>query len=413
SPILPGATVTYTFKGIGLNDAGTNQQSAVLKFSGDNNRLNDTLLSSIITATSIGSYPISENFESPSTVLPYVETLSGSNQLWSLQTGSYSNPVQTQPLQPRSPGNQFYLFNSYSGATGSVSRLYSNCIQMPEITNPATPPITTISFWTSHDDLLSSNEDSVYLVVTADKGLTWTRVAGLARYDALQPTPVWKESIVDLSAYNGQTIQIGFEGVSKNGNSIGLDDINLNFAGPLSVKLLNFTARRNGKANSLQWTATTQLRMKGFIVERSTDGKNFKSLAEISATESAVTAQSYSYADLYPEKGTNYYRLRIVENSSFYKYSQIRNIKNTGLAELIVTPNPVPSSMKLLIDAEKNERAMLVLTDLGGKKIFTRTINVVAGSNVIEIPMNQVSRGSYILSIQLESETINTKINKL
>lgn len=410
--IAPGATVTYTFQGIGLNNDGNNIDTAIVKLAGDGNASNDTLVSSTITATTIGLYPIIENFEALPPVLPYVENLTGTTQLWSLQVGDYTNAIQTQPLQPRVPGNQFYLFDAYNGATESVSRLYSNCIEMPEIVNPSTPPVTTISFWTSHDDLLSSNEDSVYLVISTDKGVTWTRVFGVARYDALEPTPVWKENIVDLSEYNGQTIQIGFEGVSKNGNVIGLDDININFTGPLPLSLLNFTAKKSGGSNNLHWNTGNELKAKSFIVERSIDGRNFKQIGEVMSTGN-IASQSYFYSDMDPVKGTNYYRIHLVDNGRAFKYSQIKTIKNTGTTEIVVAPNPVPSSMKVRIDAERNERAVLIITDLSGKKIINKTINVVGGPNMFEVPMDNVSRGSYIVTIQLGNETINKKINKL
>ena len=416
SPIAPGGTVTFTFTGIGLNNDGSNVDTAIVKLAGDTNPLNDTLTSATNTATIISLYPILDDFEStPSTVLPYVEKVSGISQLWKLQTGDYTNVNQTQPLTPLgAPAkNNFYLFDSYNGTDGSTSRLYSNCISMPDLIDPLSPPLTTISFYVSHDDLYSESEDSIYLVVSSDKGLNWERIYGVKRYDPLFISPDWKIEVVDLSAYNGQTIQIGFEGLSKNGNAIGLDDININFSGPLPVSLLSFSAKKSGSINNLQWNTGRELNAKSFIVERSNDGRNFKQIGEVVAAENSNAARTYFYTDMEPVKATNYYRIRLVDNGVASKFSQVRNIKNTGVAEMIVAPNPVPASMKVRIDAERTERAVMIVTDLSGKKIVTKTINVIAGPNMFEVPMSNVTRGSYIVTIQLGDETINKKINKL
>ena len=136
--------------------------------------------------------------------------------------------MQTNPLPPHG-GTKFFLFNSFTGATGSSSRLYSNCISLPAGPNQ-------VNFWMSHDNTttLATNLDSMYVSVSTDKGLTWTRLpvistgGGLQRHDGTlvaNAAPIWRNDIVDLTAYAGQIIQIGFEGVSKFGNAFGLDDI--------------------------------------------------------------------------------------------------------------------------------------------------------------------------------------------
>ncbi len=415
SPIAPGAKVTYTFAGIGLNNDGPNIDTAIVKLSGDIDPTNDTLISGTITATIISLYPIVEDFEAIPPVLPYVEKVTGVNQLWNLQIGDYTNGDQAQPLSPLgAPAkNNFYLFDSYNGAEGSISRLYSNCIDMPDLIDPLNPPVTTITFYASHDDLFPEKEDSIYMVISTDKGVTWERIYGVKRYDPLFITPGWKIEVVDISLYNNQTIQIGFEGVSKNGNVIGIDDININFSGPLPVSLLSFSAKKSGSINNLQWNTGRELNAKSFIVERSIDGKNFKQIGEVAATGNSNTTRSYFFTDMEPVKATNYYRIRIVDNGAAQKFSQVRNIKNTGVAEMIVAPNPVPSNMKVRIDAERTERGVMVVTDLSGKKVMTRTMNIVSGPNMLDIPMNNVSRGSYIVTLQLGEETIVRKINKL
>jgi hypothetical protein len=69
--------------------------------------------------------------------------------------------------------------------------------------------------------------------------------------------------------------------------------------------------------------------------------------------------------------------------------------------------------MKFVIDAEKAERAIMVITDLSGKRIYNSTLNVQVGINNFSVPVNQFAKGSYIVQIQLADQTIVRNFNKL
>ena len=109
-----------------------------------------------------------------------------------------------------------------------------------------------VSFWMSHDNTATHpGQDSLYVSVSTDNGVTWTRLLpGYARLNAGFATPGWERLAKDLSAYAGQTIQLGFEGVSKFGNAFGLDDITI--AGLASQEIQLSTAANNGIALSRQ-----------------------------------------------------------------------------------------------------------------------------------------------------------------
>lgn len=414
--ITPGNSEVINFTGIDLSVPGDNIDTAYVNLTGDGTTYNDTLVSYTTSATTLGTslsnFPLIEDAETSLPVFTYAQLVTGTDQLWTLQTGNYTNADQTVPLVPRGPGTTFYLFDSYSGAgsAGFVSRLYSNCIQMPARLGSNPPPVTTISFWMSHDNIFPTSLDSIYLNVSTDKGLTWTRLSpGYGRYNASGATPFWSQEVVNLSAYNGQTIQIGFEGVSKYGNAIGLDDININYTGLAPVTLLSFDAKRNGSINNLSWTTSQEMNTNQYIVERSADGRNFSAIGTVAANQSA----SYRYTDATPSKGINYYRLKVVDNDNSFKYSVIKNIRNLGVADMFINPNPVQQTMKISIEAEQSENAAIVVTDLSGRRVSSTNISVTEGANNFDVPVSNLAKGSYIVMVKLSNQTIVKKINKL
>lgn len=423
--IAPGDFEIITFNGINLNNTGDNIDSAYVNLAGDGTTYNDTLVDITTTAPILGNppqtqYPLVEDVETTLPIFSYVELVNGDTQLWGLQTGNYTNLDQTVPLVPGTlddpAGTTFYLFDSYSGAgsVGFISRLYSNCIAMPSQLLPNPAPVTTVRFWMSHDNVFPASLDSLYLTVSTDKGVTWTRILpGFQRADALQATPQWRQEVVDISAYNGQVIQLGFEGVSDYGNAFGLDDITISFSGIAPVSLLNFDAKRSGTVNNLTWSTSQELNSNRFVIERSTDGRNFDRIADVAAAGNSSVTRNYRFTDASPVKGINYYRLRVVDNDNSFTYSEIKNVRNLGFAEMNIAPNPVQQVMKLTLEAEKTEKAGIVITDLSGKRIYNSSIAVVAGTNTFDIPVNNFSKGTYIVMIQLSEGTMVRKINKL
>jgi len=411
--IAPGASEIINFSGINLSNAGDNDEAAYVNLTGDGSTLNDTLFNLTTTATTLSTYPIVEDAETTLPVFSWVGVVAGDAQLWTLQTGKYANLDQIDSLAPRQ-GETFYLFDSYSGSNsaGFVSRLFSNCIALPTPLAPNPAPVTTVDFWMSRDAIFATSLDSLFLSISTDKGATWTRLAGFQRADATAAVPYWKNEIVDISAYNGQTVQLAFEGQSEFGNIIGLDSIVINYTGLVPVTLLSFDAKRVGTVNHLNWSTTQEINTNKFAVERSTDGLNFTTIGFVNAANN-INRNDYRYIDATPVKGINYYRLRMIDNDNSFKFSSIKNIRNLGITTLAVNPNPVVQNMTAVLESETKEKVVLTIADLSGRRIFSTTTQVNVGTNKIEVPATQLAKGSYILLVQMNGQTLTQKINKL
>jgi len=227
--LIPGDSSLITFYNVNLNNVGTNFDTCIVFKTGDIINNNDTIFSNTITSASINNFPIIEDVESTPIAFAYSEKIKGNRQLWSTQNGNYSNADQITPLTPRSNGNNYFLFDAYSGSSsvGVTSRLFSKCINLPRLTTNVPSRNIVLSFWMSHDNVNYTANDSLYVVVSTNQGLSWNRLAGFQRSDELLTQPTWLKDSVNLSTYAGQTIQIGFEGVSYYGNAFGLDDLTL------------------------------------------------------------------------------------------------------------------------------------------------------------------------------------------
>jgi hypothetical protein len=264
----------------------------------------------------------------------------------------------------------------------------------------------------SHDNSFATFLDSVYVVVSTNNGITWTRLAGFGRYDASFALPGWRMETVDLSAYAGQTIMVGFQGVSNFGDVIGIDDITISASAALPVSLVDFNARRYGKVNNLSWNTSQEFNTSHFIVERSADGRNFSAIGQVNAAGNSSISRHYNFTDISPVKGINYYRLRVVDIDNTGKYTAIRIVKNIGALDLSIYPNPVTNLSRVVLNSEKPGTGIISIIDAGGLQILNKQITVTTGDNIIPLNFNQLSGGVYILKSLINDEQVTIKFTK-
>jgi hypothetical protein len=107
------------------------------------------------------------------------------------------------------------------------------------------------------------------------------------------------------------------------------------------------------------------------------------------------------------------YRLKmnIASDTSFYLDSATVNYRQacTSIIEKItISPNPVTERLSILIARNSIARATIIIHNGAGQKIYSKT-QVVSGSQIVYIPMKQISRGIYFVSIYLNGKKVSIK----
>jgi mannose/fructose-specific phosphotransferase system component IIA len=83
------------------------------------------------------------------------------------------------------------------------------------------------------------------------------------------------------------------------------------------------------------------------------------------------------------------------------------------MADMQINPNPVNEQMTVAIEAEASEKATIVITDLSGKRVYNGAAAVASGLNNVRIPVNNLAKGTYVVRVMLNGQTMIKKINKL
>jgi hypothetical protein len=96
----------------------------------------------------------------------------------------------------------------------------------------------------------------------------------------------------------------------------------------------------------LYWKAGDENDLDHYELERSTNGAPYETVALIFPWEDK-NRSDYSYADKSVTPGISYYRLKMVEKTRVYTYSQILtfSVSESIREKILVTPNPVVSNI--------------------------------------------------------------------
>jgi hypothetical protein len=170
----------------------------------------------------------------------------------------------------------------------------------------------------------------------------------------------------------------------------------------LPLKLLSFYALpQANNSNLLYWNTAYEINTRSFIIEQSSDGINFTTLATLPAKDE--TSNSYTY-NVGINSSTNYYRLKIVDNAGQYTYSSIITIKNSenDTKGIVVFPNPGNSWMniKVLVTSLINTSARII-NDAG-----IEVKDFIIQDNLQTIDVSSLLPGVYYIQTKLGSKKI-------
>ena len=145
----------------------------------------------------------------------------------------------------------------------------------------------------------------------------------------------------------------------------------------LETNLTNFKGQVSDNNVQLDWTATQNKDVLNFVVERSTDGVSFTSVAKIDARSPEIFNVTYKATDDVHQLPSSivYYRLKVTDKNGRVKYSKAISLSliETGQAGFAIVPNPVRDVMQINISSDRNNKVQLFIYDLNGKLVRTES----------------------------------------
>ena len=137
----------------------------------------------------------------------------------------------------------------------------------------------------------------------------------------------------------------------------------------MPVELISFTAQADNRNVILRWITATELNNNGFEIQRGVENSDFVTIGFVRGSGTTTTQNDYSYTDNDLVDSKYFYRLKQVDFSGIYEYSNIVEIDVRDLDEYALEqnyPNPFnPTTNIGYVLKEKNDVKLVLLNGIG------------------------------------------------
>jgi|GEM_PF-4567284 len=182
--------------------------------------------------------------------------------------------------------------------------------------------------------------------------------------------------------------------------------VNINL---LPIELGFFDAELKSDGNvELNWQTLSEDNNDRFEIERSSDGANFDLLQTIAGAGTSNQPIDYSYIDTSVPNGKVYYRLKQVDFSTIFSYSDIRIIDKEGSSQIDIWPNPLRNGRELVVFNTQESMDHVLILDVQGRVLAN--LGKIDRNSQQSVGMPDLVSGIYFL--QFTSKT-GTTVKKL
>jgi len=175
----------------------------------------------------------------------------------------------------------------------------------------------------------------------------------------------------------------------------------------LPMSLLSFDAIAKKNIVQLSWTTTREFNAASIEVERSADGSNFSKIQKQLAAGGYNVTNAYSSNDMSPVAGTNYYRLKMIDNDGKFTYSEVRKVQFSVISAAQVFPNPATSYVMISLSSVEKANYTCSIYSIDGALLKSMNLSVSAGVQNSKVDLSQMNYKGIIM-IQLKDENGNS-----
>lgn len=179
----------------------------------------------------------------------------------------------------------------------------------------------------------------------------------------------------------------------------------------LPVKELVLRGETAGTAAQLTWNAKGETMVKEYMVERSnTSNGQYTIVGKVAAKANGAASNLYIFQDTRPAAGTNYYRLRAIDQDGSFEYSNVIALKWDG-SGIRVYPNPAREMLNVEFHNATATDLSITLFNAGGQLVQQKTVRNIQ-HQLVQIPRNDLKPGMYMIKMT-NLKTGETKTEKV
>ena len=172
----------------------------------------------------------------------------------------------------------------------------------------------------------------------------------------------------------------------------------------LPVELVSFEAYKEAAKIKLDWITASEENSDRFVIEHSTDARDFLAIGERTAAGFSNTKLNYDYEHSNPVSGINYYRLRQIDLDGAQELSDIRAVKFIQKDLFQIRQSNDFANIEVSFREGLRSKGSLRIFDLSGRLIDRYGLELSEESRSIDISNYEV--GHYILQVESGGEQL-------
>jgi len=182
----------------------------------------------------------------------------------------------------------------------------------------------------------------------------------------------------------------------------------------LPVELINLRAVAAELGNLIQWETASERNNDFFNVERSTNSRDWETIARIEGSGDSDQVVNYQFLDDKPLPGRVFYRLKQVDFDGAFEYSYIISVTTGAIPQfhvLSIYPNPTSDNIKLLYVSDNEDPVWYQILDPLGRQINSGLIDNHFGSSLISMELPDKD-GIYLVLMKNREKLVSRRIIK-
>jgi hypothetical protein len=179
-------------------------------------------------------------------------------------------------------------------------------------------------------------------------------------------------------------------------------------AKPLPITWLNQSAMCHQGVMTVKWCTASEQNADFFNIERSQDGANFINIASVTASGNSNSAKNYSFADTKPYAGVSYYRIRETDFNSNTVFSEVMMVNGCSSDDIVISGGD--GEILIHVNAAEESKYTFEVYDAVGQKLKNEVRTVMAGSNLLKIPISNMASAMYVVKAYRLGKAVTQKV---
>ncbi|NII27670.1 T9SS type A sorting domain-containing protein [Pseudoflavitalea sp. X16] len=244
---------------------------------------------------------------------------------------------------------------------------------------------------------------------THNTGDTWVPVSNTDGYvnyinNPNPPSPIARKTIFPVNQTNDHDAWTQTYNPAWKENNMNIYEWMLQYSrseATLPVTLANYKiVAADKQAVTIGWSTTYEQHNQYFGIERSADGVHFKAIGQVAATNEANGSQ-YSFRDVRPVTGNNFYRLTQTDvNGKTTYYSILKAVVDVAPGSLVLFPNPATALITVGFDHPDKDRLLVTIVNPQGMVVQVNQYDKGTGYWQQAINVGTLAAGQYFVQVK-------------